>query len=204
MPPGIDFPPPTLDDALAKIDKGWVFVGDLFTEGGVTLLGATEGDISTAMNEEFNTLVFDEYHGPAPEEVTLKGIAPVVSIPLIIGDPTLWAKISPTGTKAGGYSTHQPVQTTGMVIVPQNELVDGWGYNGVAPAWKPAPANAPVNAIFFWRGYFTSPGPTYRQADGGKAIITVTFNVLRDKTIADGAQMYVIGDPVALVPTLRI
>jgi hypothetical protein len=201
----LDFLPPTLDDNLVKIDKGWVFVGDLFTVDSLELLGATEGDITMAKGEEFNELIFDEYHGPAPEEVTLKGEKPIISIPLIIGNPDLWEKISPTGTKGGGYSTHQPVQTTGLVIIPENELIDGLGYGpALAPAWLPAPANATVNALYVPRGYFTSPGPTFRQADGGKAIITVQFHALRKKSLAEGAQLYYQGDPSTVWPTFRM
>lgn len=201
MSPGLVYPPTDLDTYLVPMGKGWCYVGDMFQVGGggMTFLGATEGDVAVALNEEYNVLTFPEYTGPSEEEVEMTGEKPVATIPLIVGNSALWAKINPLGTRGGGSNTHTPVVYTGLAIIPESEVSGGLSYNGTV--WAPA---APTNAIWFPRGYFTSPGPTYGQSEGGKRIISVAFHACRDATRPAGSQTHYIGNPVTVWPDFRL
>lgn len=190
----------SLETYLKAIGKGWVYIGDLFTAGGLEPLGATEGEIRVESNEEYNDLVFPEYTGPAVHATKLTGENPVVTIPLIVGNAALWEKISPTGKFSGGRSNHIAPIETSMVIFPEDEVINGIGYDGMA--WTPA---APQNAVFFWRGYFRRPGLTFRQPDGGKVIVEATFQVMHDAARPEDLKLWCGGDPVAAgVTDLRI
>lgn len=190
----------SLEEYLRAIGKGWVFVGDPFTEGGLEPLGATEGDITVALNEEYNNLTFPEYTGPAVHETRLTGENPLVTIPLIVGNPELWEKISPTGKFSGGASRHVKPTETALVIFPEEEIINGISYDGTA--WTP---EAPKNAVWFWRGYFLRPGMTFRQPDGGKVIQEVQFQVMHDASKPEGVKLWCGGDPVqAGIEGLRI
>jgi hypothetical protein len=194
----MDFP--NLQSALRAIGKGYVFVGDPFTSGatGLKPLGATEGEIKVAFNQEFNDLKYPEYTGPAVHERKLTGENVVVTFPLILGDPDLWDDVSPTRSNGGGFSSQQSVRTTSLVIFPEPEIRSGLSYTagaaGAAGTWSPA---APRNAVWIWKGHFVRPGVSYKQADGGKVVSETTFQALFDPTRPDGHRLYTIGDPAA-------
>lgn len=191
---------PTLQNALRTIGKGYVFVGNPGETGsnGLRPLGATEGEIKVAFNQEFNDLKFPEYTGPAIHERKMTGENVTVTIPLILGDPDLLDDISPVRSRGGGYSSQQVVKTTSLVIFPEAEIRGGLTYTagsgGAAGTWTPA---APANAVWIWKGHFVRPGMNYKQADGGKVIVETTFQALFDGTRPDGHRLYTIGDPVA-------
>ncbi|HEX2091818.1 MAG TPA: hypothetical protein VHG28_05415 [Longimicrobiaceae bacterium] len=194
----MDFP--NLQSALRSIGKGYVFVGDPAATGpaGLRPLGATEGEVKVAFNQEFNDLKFPEYTGPAVHERRLTGENVTVTIPLILGDPALLDDVSPVGATGGGFSSQQPVKTTSLVIFPETEIRNGITYTagtgGAAGTWTPA---APRNAVWIWRGHFVRPGMNYKQADGGKVIVETTFQAMYDGTRPEGHKLYTIGDPTA-------
>lgn len=183
---------PDLEAALKRIGKGAVFVGDPFTAGGLLPLAATEGEITPTFAESFNDLTFPEYTGEIVHERQVMGEGVSLSIPIIMGDPALYAKLSPTGLAGGGHSSHQDVVTTSLVVFPYDEIGAGIGFG--AGAWSPA---APEHAIWIWRGHFTRGGPMYKQPDGGKTIQTVTFQGMYRAANPEGHKVYTIGDPAA-------
>lgn len=194
----MDFP--NLQSALKTIGKGYVFVGDPSVSGtaGLRALGATEGEIKVAFNQEFNDLKFPEHTGPAVHERKLTGENVTVTIPLILGDPDLLDDVSPVRAAGGGFSSQQPVKTTSLVIFPESEIRAGLSYTagtgGAAGTWSPA---APRNAVWIWRGHFVRPGMNYKQADGGKVIVETTFQAMFDASRPEGHKLYTIGDPAA-------
>lgn len=188
---------PALEAALKRIGKGAVFVGDPFTANGLAPLGATEGEIVPTFAEEFNDLTFPEYTGPIVHERQVMGEGVSLAIPVIMGDPALYAKLSPTGLTGGGSSSHTDVVTTSLVVISYDDIGAGISYApvGTGPAaWSPA---APEHAIWVWRGHFTRGGPTYKQGDGGKTIQTVNFQGMYDAARPEGHKVYTIGDPAA-------
>lgn len=202
----MDFP--SLQTTLKSIGKGYVFVGDPSATGatGLRPLGATEGEIKVAFNQEFNDLKFPEHTGPAVHDRKLSGENVTVTIPLILGDPDLLDDVSPVHALGGGYSAQQPVKTTSLVIFPEQEIRGGLTYTagagGAAGTWTPA---APRNAVWIWRGHFVRPGMNYKQADGGKVIVETTFQALFDGSRPEGHKLYTIGDPaIAGITTLVV
>jgi hypothetical protein len=191
---------PNLLPSLKAIGKGYVFVGHPRGENasGLVPLGATEGEIKVAFNQEFIDLKFPEYTGPAIHARELSGENVVVTIPMILGDPDLYKRLSSVGTGAtgvpgGGYTSHRPVTEFSLVVIPEAELRGG-ALSIANGDWTPA---APKNAVWFWRGHFNRPGITYRQADGGKVISEVTFQAMFDASIGvEGHHVYTIGDPL--------
>ncbi|MBV9772654.1 MAG: hypothetical protein JO040_01810, partial [Gemmatimonadetes bacterium] len=124
---------PDLLSTFKSIGKGYVFVGDTSTAGGLHPLGLTEGEIKVAFAQEFNDLKFPEYTGPAVHDRKLTGENVTVTIPLILGDPDLFERLSPVQKSSGGYSTQQKVETTSLVIFPENEMSPSTGIS-YAPA----------------------------------------------------------------------
>ena len=190
---------PSLSSALKTIGKGYVFVGRTDTAGGLSPLGATEGEIKVAFNQEFNDLKFPEHTGPAIHERKVSGENVVVTLPLILGDPALFDTLSPTSETHGGYSRQRPVATTSLVIFPESEIpTEGLaftpGASGAPGTWSPA---APARAIWIWRGHFVRPGLNYKQGDGGKVIAETTFQAMYDASRPEGHRLYTIGDPSA-------
>lgn len=187
---------PNLEAFLLAMGKGFVYIGDLETAGGLSPLGATEGDITVEMNDSYNDLQFPEDTGDAIHERKITGFNPVVTIPLIVGDPALFATVSPLGQKGGGHTSQQPVVETSLVIFAEEDLRDGIGF--AAGAWNPID-NTVENSVFFWRGHFTQIGLTYRQPDGGKVISEVQFQVLQGPAaIEDGFKLFAIGGTAAV------
>lgn len=190
---------PNLLSALRAIGKGHVFVSDTIG-GALRPLGATEGEIKVAFNQEFNDLKFPEYTGPAIHERRVTGENVTVTLPLILGDPELYRVLSPSETTNGGYTSQRAVETTTLAIFPESELRGGLAWNGV-DTWTPA---APRGAVWIWRGHFVRPGYSFKQADGGKVIVEATFQAMfvRDEDHPEGHRLYTIGDPVAAGITL--
>lgn len=187
----------TLEAALAELDQPWVLVGDPFTVGGLSILGLTPGDITPAMNPDFIERIYEEYSSQ-PVDFKLRGFAPTVDIPLIWGDPAVYAKVSPTGAAAGGHSTPQAVTYTSLIIVPQSEFDpdDGWEHDGTD--WV-TPDGGPEHAIWLPKGYFSGAFPTFgsHNTENKNRTGSVTFTgVLADaEEWPEGAKSWIIGNP---------
>lgn len=207
-----------LNSVLRDIGRGVVFYASKWdgeTPLSLTHLGDTEGEITVELNESYNHLTTPELTGEAKHKSYLIGEDPVVTIPLWLADPALRAIVSPTGNASGGYSRPQRVTEYTLVIFPEElfRLSDGtFGqlkYDSQAdPAWSIGGGELTEEqeallgqAVWFWRGYFTKPGPVFRAEDGGKIVIPVNFQAmptdLAIEYIDEGDRIYTIGDPGA-------
>lgn len=191
----------TLSAALQAIGIAQVFAGDPFTAGGMVNLGATEGDVTVDIATEENVLTAPEYTGGVAHQVHIMAGEITGTIPLIMGDPAIWAKIMPTGILGMGWSSQQPVVPTSIGIVPIDEIGVGMAYNGTA--WTGG--REPKNAIWIWRAIL-QPGPmTYHFGDGGKSIMPVRLRGMFDAARPEGHKVFTIGNPVtAGITTFRL
>lgn len=192
---------PDFESYLRAMGDAVVFIGDPFVDSGLDLLGAKEGDVSVAWNVSYNNLTFPENTGDAVHEAEVQGYNPVLTVPLIIGNPDLWAKLSPTGILGGGHSSAQPVAETSVLIVPHRDLIaaGAGGYSkAINPgAWVPS---APENWLWFWRAYLQFPDMAFRNAEQGKMVSPVTVQAMHDKTKPEGHKLFTIGDPSVVAP----
>jgi hypothetical protein len=205
-----------LQDALRAVGVARVFVGDPFTANGMLPLGATEGDIEVNIPEELNTLTAPELTGGIAHQATVTLGEVTLVVPLIMGDPALWAKVSAFGSgTGGGHSIPQNVVTTSVAFVPLSELGGGLSYDGTT--WARLAGNGvaaatgvtaePQNAIWLWRAVPSNPGFRSRYEDGGKVIQDITFTAMwsQNAGVPEGHKVYTRGNPVARgITTLRI
>ncbi|HET7321858.1 MAG TPA: hypothetical protein VFI96_05125 [Longimicrobiaceae bacterium] len=187
----------TLEAALEDLGVCWALVGDPFTASGMSVLGLTPGDITPAMNPSFVSRIYEEYSSQ-PVDVKLKGYAPTVDIPLIWGDPDVYAKITPTASAAGGHTTPQPLTYTTLLLIPESEFVGGLEFS--AGAWV-KPAGGLKHAVWFPKGYFSGAFPTFGSlnTENKNRTGTITFTgVLADAANwVEGTKSWIIGDPDA-------
>lgn len=206
--------PFTLAAALAAVGVAEVYIGDPMTNNGMTSLGAVEGTITANVPQEMNPLTAPELTGGVAHQSTITLGDVNVVIPVILGDPTIWARISPTGQASGGWSTPQKVIETSVLIIPRAEVGGGLNWDTVAPGWARTAGNgvgaatsaaggiaAPKNAIWLWRCYASFGALPYSYGNGGKVIAEVTFHAMFDATKPEGHKVYTIGDPRAAAPT---
>lgn len=187
----------TLEAALNDLGQAWVLVGDPFTTSGLSVLGLTPGDISVAMNPQFQDRVYPEY-SRQPVQSKLVGYAPTVEIPLIWGDPTIYAKVSPTGSSSGGHSSPQNLTYTTMVIVPDQEFQANWSYTGGAWVY---PVSGPKHSVWIPKGFFEGAFPTFtslvRENKNASGSVTFRGVLASASNWPEGTKSYVIGNPVA-------
>jgi hypothetical protein len=195
-----------LQQALRAMGVAEVFVGDPTIAGGMVSLGATEGEIGFEATEASNNLTAPESTGGIPHQATVTLESAVITIPLIMGDPALWAKVSATGSAGGGFSTPQRVQETSVLLIPRSELGGGLAYT-LAGGWTRTAGNgvagaagaeaAPQNAIWLWRAYLTRGRVPFRYAEGGKVISEIRATGMMDVSKPEGQMVYTIGAPEA-------
>ena len=197
---------PALTAALQAVGNAQVYIGDPFTAGGLSPLGAKNGAVTVDYNEEYSDLTAEQT-GPVVHQRTLLGVGASITVPIILGDTALYAKISPTGTRSAGWSNPQAVVTTSVVLIPNAEVGGGLTYGGATPAWTRAAGNgvagatgaaaAPVHAIWLWRATPSRPGASFSQDDGGRVVIDVTFTAMFDAARTEGNKVFTVGDPAA-------
>lgn len=202
----------SLQDELRAIGRAVALVSDTAWKPGdklsLTHLGDTEGDITVAFNESLVHMTLPEVTGPAKHESFVEGEDPVVTLPLFVADPALREILSPTGNASGGNSRRQRVKTRTLVLMPEELFFDGEAYTGLtytaAGGWKMG-ANPLTEdqerllglSMFFWRGYFTRPGVSFKHGDAGKVVESVSFQVMQSPFMPEGNQLYTLGDPEA-------
>ena len=195
----------TLEAALDRLGKAWVLVGDPLTASGLAVLGLTEGQIGRTITPQYATRTYPEHTGDVPHEKKLLGYSVSLDIPLIDGDPAVYAKVSPTGAKSGGHLEPQDVTTTTLVLVPELEFANGFEYS--TGAWV-QPATAPEHTIWIPKGHFNGRWPQFVPTSDGvsKGTEPVTFEGIIDTSgdWPDGARSWVVGDPAALGVALAI
>lgn len=183
-------------EALRSLGNAEVFVGDFAGTAPTnwTSLGAKEGTISESITWDENKLTAPEHTGGIAHEITFTLGDFSVTIPIIAGDPLLWAKIEPSGTKDGIPDTPIDAVTTSFFLIPRKELpaTGNMTYNGTV--WTPT---APVNALFFPKAYVTHGDIGRPYENGGKSIVDVTFHPMFYALGPQNKRVYVRGDPVA-------
>lgn len=200
-----------LADQLRAIGRAVVFYDDHWTgTRAINLrhLGDTEGEIVPNFNESFTHQTFEELTGDAKHESYVAGEDPSVEIPLFVADPALRAILSPTGNASGGYSRRRPTKKRTLVLIPEEMFYSGdtdtYAEIGYTKAGGWTLDDKPLDevqrellgqSIWFWRGYFSKPPIPYRHAEGGKAVQSVTFQAMHDKTKPEGNKLYTLGDP---------
>lgn len=199
--------PLTLSSALLALGKAVPLVGDWTTVGALTALGATEGPITESGGWNINPLTAPEHTGGVAHQATVTPGNLAINIPLIVGDPTLWAKISPIGSKDGVSDNPIAPTETGLFLVPLASFAgSSIGYNGTA--WSPVGVNTQnlfLNSLLFGRGFFTYGDVAHPFENGGKSIVTATFTPMYDSRLPAGKRVWVRGDPVAAgVSTFRL
>jgi len=204
-----------LGSGAFSISKGAVFYADAWDFAGaleLDFLGFTEGEISFALNEEFQNLTLDEYTGSLSHKAFVQGEAPVLTIPLFTGDASLRAILSPTGTASGGYGRQLPVAERTVVVIPEELFLSNNGqgtleleYNSGTSQWELDGVALTAEqdrllgqSLWVWRGYFSKPDVVYRHADAGKSVDEVTFTAMYQPLAPNGARAYYIGDPLEI------
>jgi hypothetical protein len=186
----------TLEAALNDLGQAWVAIGNPFSSGGMSILGLTPGEITPAMNPQYQQRIYEEY-SRQPVQAKLVGCNPEVTIPLVWGDPTVYAKVNPLGAKWGGHATPQDITYTTLVLIPQSEANANWVYGG--GSWT-YPVGGPVHSIWFPKGYFDGAFPTFGSlvTENKNRTGSVTFRgvLASASNWPDGRKSWVIGDPI--------
>ena len=196
MPQG----PLTLTDALLALGKAVPFVGDWTTVDGMEPLGATEGPITETGGWSINAFTANEHTGGVAHRATAVPGTLAINVPLFVGDPDLYAKITPHGSADGVGDNPANVQETGLWLVPLACFPEGGtiGYDGTS--WSPLNIeDDPLfqNSILFGRGFWTHGDISHPFENGGKSITTATYTPMYDSRLPAGKRVWVRGDPVA-------
>ncbi len=211
MPPALT--PFTLAAALNAIGTAEVYTGDPLLvpgdPGAMESLGATEGTIEFNPAFETNPLTAPELTGGVVHQssTTLGNVT--ITVPVILGDASLYTRINPAGVASGGFTSPQKVQELGVLLIPRAEVGGGLSYNAThtPPQWERIAGNgvdaatgtdaAPKFAVWFWRAFVMHAALPYAYGNGGKVITTVTFTAMFDGSKPEGHKVYTIGDPWA-------
>ena len=191
--------PLTLTSALKALGKAVPLVGDWTTSGGLTALGATEGPIvETGMAPQINGLTAPEHTGGVLHDATITPGPVSITIPTILGDNTIWAKINPWGGSGVPSNPVRPI-FTGLFLVPISAFTDpaGISYNGTL--WTPTGVDTNpdfLNSILFGKGFLTHGDVSHPFENGGKSITPVTFTPMWDSRLPSGKNVWVRGNPV--------
>jgi hypothetical protein len=179
----------TLAAALQSIGVAQVFVGNALVASGLSALGPTEGAIGFEAAYEDNPLTAPEYTGGIIHDTVVFGGQATVTVPLIMGDSAVYAKIDPFGVgTGGGYVGPRAPVTTSVLIVPLRELDPTTGelaYDGTT--WTPG---APVHAVLIWKAYVMPERTDFAFANGGKQIRSVTFRSMYAAASANGHKVW--------------
>lgn len=191
-----------VDVTKLVLGKCAVFTGDFATSGGLDGLGVSEGTVSAKIESQFSTLKLPEVAGDAPLKVTHMGDTIVVDLPFIVGNPALWATLSPRGAANGGSLIPEEVTYTSLVLIPENQLATDGTIGYAATTWTPA---EPTNALFIPKGYFTHPAREFEyNADGSKKVTPVQFVGVLDTSLPDGFQLWFQGAAAAITAGVTI
>lgn len=180
-----------LTEALKMLGQAQVAVGDPFTNGGMAMLGMTQGEIRAEINEKVWELAAEDYTGAVPHQASVNVDAATIIAPVVVEDAALLAKISATGTASGGWSSPQPVVETSALLIPEAEVGAGLSFPQPAGPWVPA---APELAVWFWRAYITRGALPFRI--GNNIVTEVRIRAMFYAPNPGGHKVYTIGDPV--------
>jgi hypothetical protein len=207
---------PILTAAITRMGPAEVFIGNPLVGGGMTALGMLQGDRRGEIEYSENKLTIPEYTGDIPHDV-MKAVskANIVGSIILNGQgATVWPKINPLGSNAGGNSNFKRPTFTSVLLIPRSELGQSltWDTTGT-PQWKrteedgtivTGAAAAPVHALWLWKAAVSHGNIPYSFADGGKSIVDVTFEGMLDFSKPEGAKVFLIGDPRAFTTPINV
>jgi hypothetical protein len=196
--------PLALTEAIRSLGVCDVLAGNPLVAASLLPLGITEGEITPSVPMEMNKLT-TESTGGAPHAATVTVGEPTVTFNLVMGDPDLWAQVSPTGTASAGWSMPQNVVYTSLLLIPQEEMAGGLAYDGTTwtrtagrnYAGASGAGAAPANALWFWKVVMSGDMGAFRRAEGGKVVGSVTAHAFMDFTKPEGQMLFTRGNPVA-------
>lgn len=189
----VDFPN-AIERQVATLGKGYILAGSFTEEGGLQVIGPTEGDITVALNPTYDTLTFPELSGEAIVERRIKGFNPVITAPLLLG-------------YASAYEILFSETDISIAVISELEFKDGLEFK--ADDWV-TPVGGPKHALWLSRARFTTPNPTFGDSNIGKRTFSVEIQGLADYDLAwapeEGVfdRHFIWGDPKGKIAGLVI
>lgn len=177
------------------------FFGDATVAGSMDPIGLVEGDVVAQISRKLNQLKFQEHTGDAviKEKHQVDGV--VVTLPLMITDDAMIAKLSPGGVISLGEDNFQDVVPQTLLIISQDEVDETTGLSlsaGPPQVWAPA---EPVNALWIWKAVPALDRLVWGFTDMGKRMVEVPFTAIYDVTKPAKHKLATFGDPVAQLIT---
>jgi hypothetical protein len=197
-----------LTAAIERMGPAEIFIGNPLVSSGMAALGMLQGDRRGEVEYSDNKLTMPEYTGDIAHDV-MKAVskANIVGSLVLNGQgASIWPKINPLGSNAGGSSNFKRAATTSVLLIPRSELGVSLAWSAVNTRWErtnedgtlvTGAAEAPVHALWLWKAYVMHGNIPYSFADGGKSLVDVTFEAMFDPTKPEGAKVFLIGDPRA-------
>jgi hypothetical protein len=174
--------------------KAEVFLGDATVSGGMTPIGLIEGDVVAELARKFNNLTFPEYTGDAviKQKTQIDGIT--VTLPIMLTDKTMMARLSPAGVLDLGADNFKNVVPKTLLVISQEEVDPTVGLALAGGVWAPA---APKNALWIWKAVPQLNRAVWGFTDLGKRIVEVPVVAIYDTTKPADLKLACWGDPVA-------
>lgn len=172
-----------------------VFFGDATVAGSMDPIGLVEGDVVANIRRRFNQLKFQEHTGEAVIKETTQVDGITVTLPLMITDEAMIAKLLPGGVISLGEDNFQPIVPQTLLIISREEVDEVTGLaHPLAGPWAPAD---PVNALWIWRARPALDRLVWGFTDQGKRMVEVPFEAIYDVTKPTRHKLATFGDPVA-------
>lgn len=199
--------------ASIQINKGIVFIGDLFTPNSMTVLGMIQGRISVTHSEDFSNLTLSDQTGPEVLARISLGHNLSAQVPVVMPpDGSLIARVSSSGNKGIGYSNPQVPVETGVAIMPLSEVAGGVKFDR---AWSrlagngytvPAPvSSAVVSVAGAAQGAVSIPVAALATAILPNTRLTFLPGALKTAVVTSaGAAAGATTIPVAALPTALV
>jgi hypothetical protein len=197
--------------ASVQVNKGVLFIGDLFTANSMTVLGMIQGRISVTHSEDFSNLTLSDQTGPEVLARLSLGHNLSAQIPVVMPpDGTMIARVSSAGNKGVGYSNPQVPVETGCAIIPLSELGGGLKFdrawsrlagNGITAA---PTATATVAAAGAAQGAVSIPVSALPSAIPPNTYLIFLPGANKTAFTAAGAAAAATTIPVAALPTALV
>lgn len=206
---------PVLTAAVRRMGPAEVFIGNPLVSSGMAHIGTLEGERRAEIEYTENNLIMPEHSGEIPHDsLSAVSAARVICTVVLNGlGATIWPKINPLGSNAGGSSNHKRAQTTGVLLIPRAELGASLQWSVGNARWERTEEDAsqvlgagaaPVHAVWLWKARVRHGNIPYQFEDGGKSRVDVTFEGMFDDTKPEGAKVFVIGDPRAFSTPINV
>lgn len=185
-----------IDETTLPFGPAEVFFGDASVAGGLTPIGLIEGDVVAQIKRKFNNLTFPEHTGDAPIKSLTNVDGITVTVPLMLTDEAMMARLLPRGVINLGTDNFEPVVPQTLLIISREEVDPDTGLSlsaGPPQVWAPA---APKNALWLWKAVPSFDRLVWGFTDMGKRMVDVTFEAHYDTTKPDGNKLATFGDPV--------